>query len=119
MVATLGRLHQAGVRLLAGTDAGIAPAKPHGATSYAVLHLAEAGLSAVEALPAATSTAARACGLDGRKGILAAGADADVLAVAGNPLADLRALQHVRAVFRAGVRVPLYPRSAESPSFLS
>ena len=40
-----------------------------------------------------------------RKGTLAVGKDADILAVGGNPLADLRALRDVRAVFRAGVRV--------------
>jgi imidazolonepropionase-like amidohydrolase len=37
--------------------------------------------------------------------MLANGKDADILAVAGNPIADLRALHDVRAVFRAGVHV--------------
>ena len=101
------RMHRAGVTLLGGTDAGVGPAKPHGGTAYAVAHLADAGLSPVECLRAATSVAAEALGLAGRKGVLAPGADADVLAVGGDPLADPAALLDVRAVFRAGVRVPL------------
>lgn len=105
MVEVMGRMHRSGVPLLAGTDAGVAPPKPHGAVAYAVRHLAEAGLSTVEALRSATSLAAAACGLAGRKGVLAPGADADLLAVGGDALADLSALHDVRAVFRAGVRV--------------
>lgn len=105
MTEAFARLHRAGVPLLAGTDAGIAPAKPHGGVAYAVGHLALVGLSPVEALRAATSAAAAACGLEGRKGVLAPGADADVVAVGGDPLADLAALHDVRAVFRAGARV--------------
>jgi imidazolonepropionase-like amidohydrolase len=53
-------------------------------------------------LRAVTSFAARVCSVDDRKGRLAAGFDADILAVAGNPLDDPAALQEVRAVFRTG-----------------
>jgi imidazolonepropionase-like amidohydrolase len=42
------------------------------------------------------------CGLGERKGRIAPGYDADLLAVAGNPLEDLKALLDVRAVIRAG-----------------
>ena len=103
MIAAVQRMHQAGVRLLAGTDAGVAPAKPHGGTACAVRQLAdEGGLSTVEALRSATSLAAEVCGLKARKGVLAADADADILAVRGNALEDLRCLHDVRAVWRAG-----------------
>jgi imidazolonepropionase-like amidohydrolase len=101
----LERMRRAGVRLVAGTDAGIGPGKPHDVLPDGIRALAEAGLGNAEALKAATSVAAEACGVGDRKGTLAAGKDADILAVAGNPLADLRALRDVRAVFRAGVRV--------------
>ena len=102
----VARMHRAGVRLLAGTDAGIAPVKPHGAVAYAVGELVErAGLSPVEGLRSATSAAAEACGLAGRKGILAAGADADILVVGGDALADVRALHDVLAVYRCGALV--------------
>jgi imidazolonepropionase-like amidohydrolase len=49
--------------------------------------------------------AANACSLADRKGVLTVGRDADIVAVGGNPLADLATLHDVRAVFRAGVRV--------------
>ncbi|MDP8937214.1 MAG: amidohydrolase family protein, partial [Actinomycetota bacterium] len=71
------RMHRAGVRLVAGTDAGVAPPKPHGLVAYAVSAMADAGLPTLDVLRAATSMAADACGLAGRKGVLAAGADAD------------------------------------------
>ena len=110
IIAAVRRMHRSGVRLLAGTDAGVAPSKPHGSTAYAVEQLAGEGeLTAVEALRSATSWSAEACGLAGRKGVLAGGADADVLVVAGDALEDLRALRQVRAVFRGGVRVVADP----------
>ena len=105
MMEAVQRMHRSGVRLVAGTDAGVAPAKPHGLTPYAVQGMAEAGLPTVDALRAATSSAAEACGLTGRKGVLARGADADVLVVGGNAIADLRRLHDVLAVFRAGTQV--------------
>lgn len=105
MLAAAVQMHRAGVRVLAGTDAGIAMSKPHGCVGHAVRQLADAGLPVVDALKAATSLAAEACGLQGRKGILAPGADADVLAVHGDATEDLAALHQVRGVFRAGVPV--------------
>jgi imidazolonepropionase-like amidohydrolase len=99
------RLHEAGALLVAGTDAGIAPSKPHDVARYAAEQLTEIGMSAVEALWALTSRAAQVCGLGHRKGRIAAGFDADILAIDGDPLDDLAALRSVRAVFAAGVRV--------------
>jgi len=104
-VPILERMHRAGVRLVAGTDAGVAPSKPHDVLPYGIRVLAQAGLTNAEALRAATSVAAEACAVADRKGTLTAGKDADILAVGGDPLADLGALLDVRAVFRAGQRV--------------
>jgi imidazolonepropionase-like amidohydrolase len=56
--AAVRRLHRAGVRLVAGSDAGIAPAKPHGVLPEWVVALVAAGVPAAEALAAATSGAA-------------------------------------------------------------
>jgi imidazolonepropionase-like amidohydrolase len=98
-------MHRAGVRLVAGTDAGISPAKPHDALPYGISVLAHAGLTNAEALSAATSVAAAACGVGHRKGRLSPGMDADILAVGGDPMADVAALVDVRAVFRAGQHV--------------
>jgi imidazolonepropionase-like amidohydrolase len=101
----LEHMHRAGVRLVAGTDAGISPAKPHDVLPLGIAVLAQAGLSNAEALRAATSVAAEALGVGERKGALQKGKDADLLAVGGDPTIDLAALLDVRAVFRAGRRV--------------
>lgn len=107
MTALFGRMHQAGVRLVGGTDAGIAPAKPHGIAPYVVDHLVIAGLSALDALRALTSAGAAACDLTGRKGVLVAGADADIISVPGDPLREPATLRQVTSVFRGGLRVPM------------
>jgi imidazolonepropionase-like amidohydrolase len=98
------RMHRAGVRLVTGTDAGITGV-PHDSATWGVRAFTAAGLSNVEALRTATSVAAEACGIAERKGRLAPGMDADMFAVGGDPLVDLNALDDVRTVFRAGVRV--------------
>jgi imidazolonepropionase-like amidohydrolase len=63
------------------------------------------GFSNAEALASATSLAARACGVADRKGRLLPGYDADLLAVAGDPITDLHDVLHVQAVFSSGRRV--------------
>lgn len=69
---------------------------------YWLAVLTRLGMTNLDALRAATSVAAVVCGLTGRKGRLIPGADADVLAVTGDPLGDIRAIHDVVAVFRAG-----------------
>jgi adenine deaminase len=64
--------------------------------------LVAAGVPAAEALAAATSGAAQACGLGDRKGRLRAGYDADLLLVDGDPLADVVALRRVAGVMVRG-----------------
>jgi imidazolonepropionase-like amidohydrolase len=56
-----------------------------------------------------TSRAAQACGLGHRKGRIAAGFDADILAIDGNPLEDLAAIQRLRAVYTGGLPVSPAP----------
>jgi len=102
---TWARLHQAGARLVTGTDAGVARGKPHDVLPYGLMAMVTLGLTTGEVLRSATVDAASVCGLVGRKGRLVRGADADLLAVRGNPLQDLGVLTDVRAVFRAGHRV--------------
>jgi imidazolonepropionase-like amidohydrolase len=105
IVANTRRLYEAGAHLVLGTDAGIGLPKPHDVLRFAVEQTALIGIAPAAALRLATSTAAAACGLDGSKGRLAPGFDADVVAVTGNPLADLVALHHIRAVLARGIRV--------------
>jgi imidazolonepropionase-like amidohydrolase len=96
------RLHRAGVTLVSGVDAGIAPGKPHGTLPWAVAALADGGVPAPDALRSATGGAADACGLAGRTGRLAPGLDADLLLVDGDPVTDVSALQRVRLVVSRG-----------------
>ncbi|MEV7990617.1 amidohydrolase family protein [Streptomyces sp. NPDC086077] len=103
--AGYGALHERGARVVVGTDAGVAPFKPHNVLPHAVAELRTVGFSAEEALSAVTAVAAEAVGLEGRKGRLAAGFDADVLVVNGDPSQDPAALRNVTAVFRRGIRV--------------
>jgi len=103
-MAVYRRMHAAGCRFVTGTDAGIAGV-PHDSAPWGIQAFTEAGLSNFEALRAGTAVAAEACGIEAHKGTLVAGKDADIVAVAGNPLEEIGAIHEVRAVFRAGVRV--------------
>jgi imidazolonepropionase-like amidohydrolase len=103
----VAELRRAGVLLVAGTDAGIGPNKRHGLIPLGVADLVDCGMPAAEALASATAVAARACGLAHRTGRLAAGLDADLLLVDGNPLTDVTALQQPRVVVSRGREVPL------------
>ena len=103
--ATFGRMLAAGAVLCVGTDAGISPAKPHDVLPHALGDVVHFGATPVDGLRAMTTVAAGVVGLGDRKGRLAAGYDADVLAVAGDPLADPTALTRPVGVWKAGVRV--------------
>jgi imidazolonepropionase-like amidohydrolase len=103
--ANIGLLCASGAVVTIGTDAGISMVKPHDVLGRAIGQLAGLGPTPAEALRAATSVAADVCGLGQRKGRLAPGFDADVLAVDGDPLADPAALHQIRAVFVRGQRI--------------
>ncbi|MFD4197098.1 amidohydrolase family protein [Amycolatopsis thermoflava] len=96
-------LRAAGVPLLAGTDA--TPFAPvHGESLHRELELlTEAGLTAEEALAAATSVPAHHFGLDDR-GRIAPGLRADLVLVDGDPTRDIAATRSIVDVWRRGVR---------------
>jgi imidazolonepropionase-like amidohydrolase len=100
--AMTGALHQAGVTVVSGVDAGISSGKPHGILALAIADLIAGGIPAPGALATAISLAAGACGLGDRKGSLRAGYDADLVLVDGDPLTDIAALRAVRAVYLGG-----------------
>jgi len=92
--------HQAGVPVVFGTDAGV---YEHGRNAGEFAELVErAGLTPAEAIAAATTGAARLLGLDSEIGRIAPGFSADLIAVEGDPLADVRVLQHVGFVMVRG-----------------
>ena len=100
--------HRAGVRIVWGPDGGIGPGKPHHVLPFAIEQMCGYGWTATESLRAATSLAAEACGVAGRKGSVATGADADLLIVHGDPTDDPASIHEVAGVLRAGrFAVPL------------
>jgi imidazolonepropionase-like amidohydrolase len=102
MVANMGRMYEAGALLVAGSDAGIAPIKPHDVVRHAPAMLREIGIGQAEALRMITSAAAGVIGLGHRKGRIAPGFDADILAVDGDPITDPDALHRISAVYARG-----------------
>lgn len=104
--STVAAQHRAGVPILAGTDANAAPGSPvpvaHGEALHHELELlVDAGLSATDALRAATSLPARHFRLTDRGGI-GPGLRADLVLVDGNPLEDIRATRNIRRVWCKG-----------------
>ena len=106
LMANMRRLYEAGAQIVAGSDAGIAPVKPHDAVRHAPAQLREIGIGQAEALRMITSAAAGVIGLGHRKGRIAPGFDADILAVDGDPITDPAALHRIRGVWARGVAVP-------------
>jgi hypothetical protein len=99
MVGLVGRLHQAGVRIVAGTDG-------YGLELVRELELyQQAGLTNAESLQTATIVPARMTGMDGRVGSIAPGKTADIILVDGDVSKDLTNLRHVRTVFLDGYRL--------------
>jgi imidazolonepropionase-like amidohydrolase len=104
-------LADGGTRIVIGPDAGIGPHKPHHVLPHAIADMAQF-LGNAGALTAATRQAAGACNLTGRKGRIASGHDADILAVDGNPLSDIAAICRPVAIFHRGHLVPPHDQHA-------
>ncbi|HVG64489.1 MAG TPA: amidohydrolase family protein [Actinomycetota bacterium] len=102
-VASFQAAVRAGVRVVAGTDAGT-PDNPHGGVAREVAFMVEAGLDTLTAVRAATGEAADLLGVPDR-GVLRPGAAADVLVASGDVAADITGLQRPVAVFQDGRRV--------------
>jgi len=88
------------VRVALGTDAGV---YPHGLNGGEFSTMVQLGLSPVKALQSGTVNAADLMGWSDRIGSVRAGMFADLVAVKGDPLTDIRLLQHVQFVMKDGV----------------
>jgi len=88
-----------GVKIAFGTDSAVSP---HGRNAEEFALLVEHGMTPAAALRTATSAASTLLGIDKRTGTLEPGKDADVVAVPGDVLADIRATEKVSFVMRAG-----------------
>ena len=110
------QLHDAGVPILAGTDAPN-PGTAHGISIHRELELlVKAGLSPERALAAATATSARAFDL-GDRGRVAPGMRADLVLVSGNPTQDITATRDIVHIWKGGVRAerPLADKAPAVP----
>ena len=91
----------AGVKVALGTDAAV---YPHGLNAHELeVYVRDYGMTPLAALQTATLNAADLMGWTDRTGSLEAGKWADVIAVHGNPLQDVRVLQHVSFVMKGGI----------------
>ena len=93
---------QAGAKIAYGTDAGV---YPHGDNAKQFGKMVEWGMKPLDAIQAATISAADLLGWSEKVGALEKGHFADLIAVAGNPLADVKILESVKFVMKGGTVV--------------
>jgi imidazolonepropionase-like amidohydrolase len=91
--------HAAGVKMLFGTDAGN---YPHGQNARQFAKMVEWGMTPMEAIQAATRSAAEALDRTADVGAIAPGRYADLIAVDGDPLSNIRVLESVAVVIKGG-----------------
>jgi imidazolonepropionase-like amidohydrolase len=97
---TFAQAWKSGVKIAFGTDAGVFP---HGENAKEFAYMVEAGMPPLEAIRSATLSAAELLGRQDTLGAIEPGKLADLIAVEGDPLADIGALQRVRFVMKDGV----------------
>ncbi|MFN0037387.1 MAG: amidohydrolase family protein [Saprospiraceae bacterium] len=97
--ATAGKAYQKGVKIAFGTDSGVSP---HGKNNLEFGLMAEAGMKNADILRAATLDAATLLRMNDRIGSIEAGKLADMVAVDGNPLDDIRVMLKVVFVMKDG-----------------
>jgi imidazolonepropionase-like amidohydrolase len=99
---TFQRAVRAGVQMIFGSDAGV---YPHGQNGRQFAKMVQWGMTPLQAIRAATLNAAQALGRTSDVGAIAIGRYADIIAVTGDPLKDVRALETVDTVIKGGVVV--------------
>jgi imidazolonepropionase-like amidohydrolase len=93
------KAHKAGVKMVFGSDAGV---MPHGEIGKQFRVMVENGMTPLEAIQAATRNGAQALGREKDVGAIAVGRYADIIAVDGDPLTNVRELESVDAVVKSG-----------------
>jgi imidazolonepropionase-like amidohydrolase len=91
--------HRAGAKMVFGSDAGV---MPHGSAGGQFRYMVQYGMTPIEAIQAATRNAAQALGRESDVGAIAVGRYGDIIAVDGDPLADVRQLEDVDVVIKGG-----------------
>jgi imidazolonepropionase-like amidohydrolase len=98
--SNIKRAYEAGVKIALGTDAAV---YPHGLNAHELdVYVNQIGMSPLVALQTATVNAADLMGWSAKTGSLEPGKWADIIAVAKNPLDDIRVLEDVKFVMKAG-----------------
>lgn len=90
---------KAGVKIAYGTDAGV---YPHGNNAHQFAYMVRWGMTPMQAIQSATAVAAELLRWEKDVGAIAPGRYADLIAVSGDPLADIRVLEKVDAVMKGG-----------------
>ena len=91
-----------GVKLAYGTDSGV---YPHGGNAKQFAYMVRYGMTPMQAIQSATIRAAELLGKEGELGSIAPGRFADLVAVEGDPLADVRVLENVAHVMKGGALI--------------
>ena len=99
MQKNLHDAYMAGVKIAFGTDEALVP---HGQNAKEFALMVKAGMKPIDAIIAATSSAADLIGDSRDIGAVQPGHFADIVAVSGDPLADIRQLEHVQFVMKGG-----------------
>jgi imidazolonepropionase-like amidohydrolase len=96
---TFAKAYKAGVKIAFGTDAGV---YAHGKNALEFQYMVEAGMPAMAAIQSATVNAANLLGISEERGTVAKGKMADLIAVEGDPLQEIKILTDVRFVMKEG-----------------
>lgn len=96
---TFAKAYRSGVKIMFGTDTGVSA---HGDNAREFRYMVNAGMPPLEAIKSATIVAATFMGEADRLGTVEAGKVADLIAVPGDPLADISLLERVRFVMKEG-----------------
>ena len=94
------KAHAAGVSLVFGTDSGV---YPHGMNAIQFRYMVEWGMTEMEAIKAATSVSAGVMQWGDRVGTIQKGRYGDIVAVKGDPLADISDLENIDVVIKGGL----------------
>ncbi len=100
MLAAFRKAHEGGVKIAFGTDSGVSA---HGQNAQEFALMVEGGMTPMQAIHSATIAAADLLALSAEVGTLEPGKSADLIATRADPLGDIRALENVAFVMRAGV----------------
>jgi imidazolonepropionase-like amidohydrolase len=97
--ATFAKCYKAGLKIAFGTDAGV---YAHGKNYIEFQYMVEGGMPPMEAIKAATTSAAELIGVSNKLGSIAKGKYADIVAVNGDPLQDIKMMKNMVFVMKEG-----------------